>query len=112
MTEDLLCELLIASSSYLPNETEVRNTIEKFSMLDAPAAIKRITKSAEFVAIVPQLELAFDGLGTKTISDHVISFLDMHYPDVLQEIAADDKNAQLLADIISGGIEVVKDANR
>ena len=108
----MLCELLAATASFLPNETEARNTIEKFSMLDAPAVIKRITKSSEFGAILPQLELAFEGLGTKTISDHVIFFLDMYYPNVLLEIAADEKRAQLFEDIITGGIEVVKNGNK
>jgi len=111
MTEDVLCEFLFASSPYLPNETEARNTIEKFSMLDAPAVIKRITKSTEFNALLPQLELAFDGLETKTIYDHVIFFLDMHYPNVLREIETDEKNAQLFEDVITGGIGVVKNAN-
>ena len=112
MTEDLLCELLIASSSYLPNETEVRNTIEKFSMLDAPAVIKRITKSSVFEAIRPHLELAFEGVETKTIADHVILYLDMYYPNVLHEIEINETKAQLFEDVMSGGIKVIKDADR
>lgn len=111
MPEDALYDLLTMTVSYLPNEDFVRNTIEKFCMLDAPAVVKRVMKTDELAAFVPMILDATDDMDVKRITEYVISFYNPYYPNVVNEVVGDEKKAQLVADSFAEGVRVIRDGN-
>jgi len=111
MSEDALYELLTMTESCLPDENAVRNTIEKFSILDAPAIVSHAMKIERFKMLVPLISDAMEDMDTKRITEYVISFFNPYYPTVIKEITANEQNTQLRADVVKEGIKVIRDGN-
>ena len=111
MAEDELCELLVSTIAYLPNEDAARDTIEKFSILDSPAVVAKISKTNEFASYSSYVRNAIEDMTTKEVTDYVISFVDMQYPNIVKEIANDEKMAQWVVDVIDESIRVISDAD-
>jgi len=111
MTEDMLCELLVTTIAYLPDEDVARAAIEKFSILDSPAVVAKMSKTNEFASLSPFIKDAIEDMTLREITDYVISFADMRYPDIVKEIAEDEKMSQWAVDVIDEGVRVINDAD-
>jgi hypothetical protein len=101
-------DLIGKASFFLPTEDKARSIFQQYSMLDAHAVLKAIKKipaiSSSFLTL-PGLVSDMDRVELEKVFIHLV---DTYYPQLIQEIADDDKSAKLFVEVIKLIIDELK----
>ena len=93
--------LLNKVDPYLPPVDDIRSFVSHYSVMDAPAIYKAICSVPLINSNLPAIRDFVSDMGRSELANVLISYLDIHYHEILVEINNDENKRSLFRGTVS-----------
>lgn len=100
MSESLYV-LLHQVDPYLPSSNDIRSFISRYSLMDAPAVYKAICSVPFINSNLSVIRDIVSDMDRSELAKVLISYLDIHYHEILMEINDDEKKRLLFKNTVT-----------